>query len=208
MPLTQAAPDALARVYAQSLFELAQSQGGQARIEEVSGELDEILELARADARFNEFLASRILGAGARSRSLDAIFKGRISDLTLNFLKILNHKDRLGHLAPIIAAFEERVQEAFGRIEVDVYTAAPLGQDDLEALRERLRQYLGRDPILHPYTDASMIGGLRLQIGDQLIDASLAARLRKMRERLATTGTAELRTRTSRILDVTGDNGH
>src|SRR5258705_7701883 len=104
MPLIESAPDALARVYAQSLFDLAMAAGGQAHLEEIQGELEDILELARSDARFNEFLASRILPADSRGASLVKIFKGRVSDLTLNFLRILNHKERLPHLPSIVAS--------------------------------------------------------------------------------------------------------
>lgn len=208
MPLTESAPDALARVYAQSLFELARAEGGgQARIEEVLGELEDILELARADARFGEFLASRVLPAAARAESLRRIFGGRVSPVTLNFLLVLNRKGRLGHLPAIAAAYDQIVQSAFGRVEVDVYTAAPLDPAQIGQLKERLRSVLGREPIVHPYTDPSMIGGLRLQIGDQLIDASIAARLRRLRDRLTVSGAAALRGRVDRIIGDGTTNG-
>lgn len=201
MPLIEAAPDALARTYALSLFELAQAAGGQAKIEEVQGELEDILELARADRRFGEFLASRILPAKARGEALNRIFRGRVSDLTVNFLLVLNNKGRLGHLAPIAAAFDELVQETVGRVEVDVYTASPLGADELESIKARLREVLGREPVVHPYTDGSMLGGIKLQIGDQLIDGSLATRLRKMRELLETSGASAVRAKAERIIE-------
>lgn len=211
MPLTEAAPDALARTYAQSLFELAQAQGGQAKIEEIQSQLEDVLELARSDRRFNEFLASRILPAKARGASLEKIFRGRASDLLVNFLLVLNEKGRLGHLAPIAAAFDELVQEVFGRVEVDVYTASPLGAEDLESIRAELRKVLGREPVVHPYTDGSMLGGIKFQIGDRLIDGSLATRLRRMRETLDQDGAAAVRAKAERIIEENLDpqqNGH
>src|SRR5690606_13450954 len=75
MPLTEAAPDAVARMYAKTLFQLAEEAGGQAAIEETLGELEEILDLARGDAKFSEFLSSRIVPAAARAEALDRIFK-------------------------------------------------------------------------------------------------------------------------------------
>src|SRR5947207_1106278 len=179
MPLTDTPPDALARVYAQSLFELAREQGGQGAIESTLGELEDIMDLARADASFSEFLSSRILPAADRAESLKKIFKGRASDLTLHFLQVLNEKGRLGHLPAVAAAYDQIVQNAFGRVEVDVYTAAPISGEELNLIRDRLKRALGKEPIVHPYTDHSMIGGLKLQIGDQLIDASVATSLRK-----------------------------
>ncbi len=201
MPLTHSEPDALSRVYAAALFDLALAQGGQATIEHTLAELEELLDLARSEPAFGEFLASRILAADARGRSLERILTGRVSDLTRNFLLTLNAKGRLGSLPGIVAAFDEKVQEVFGRVEVDVYTASPISPEDLAAIRERLRATLGKDPIVHPYTDRAMIGGLKLQIGDQLIDASIATRLRKMRDRLNEEGMAKLRARADRMID-------
>lgn len=204
MPLTEAPPDALARVYADSLFQLAEKAGGQNEIESVLGELEDILEIARSDTRFSEFLSSQILPVEARGEALKRILSGRASPLAMNFLLVLNAKGRLGHLAPIVAALDQRVQEAFGRVEVDLYTASPISGDELGAIRDRLREKLRREPIVHPYVDADMIGGLKLQIGDQLIDASVAARLAKLRDRLAREGSAQIRARAERLYDESG----
>lgn len=205
MPLTDAPADALAQIYARSLFELAEAKGGQGAIESTQAELEEILELARHDARFSEFLASRVLPVAQRSASLERIFKGRVSDLTLRFLQVLNEKGRLAHLPAIADAYDTLVQEKFGRVEVDIYTAAPISPEELRVVRDQLQRALGREPIIRPYTDHGMIGGVKLQIGDRLIDGSIATRLRKLRDQLATNGMAELRARAERIIDDTGE---
>lgn len=200
MPLIDAKPDALADVYAGALFDLAIEAGGQERAEKVLGELEDVLELARSDASFGEFLASRVLAKGARGESLRKIFEGKLGDLTLRFLLLLNQKGRLGHLSPIVGALDRRVQEAFGRVEVDVYTAAPISPEQLGGIREKLKNALGKEAIVHPYVDESLIGGMRLQIGDRLIDASVRARLRGLRERMDRHGSGELKGRFDRLL--------
>ena len=211
MPLTFSEPDALARLYARSLFELARDGGptgptsgvnhsaAEHAIAATLAELNDLLEIAKTDARFSEFLSSRILPPKARGQSLRNILKGRVSDLTLRFVLVLNAKDRLSHLPPIVAAFDELVQKHFGRVEVDVYTAAPAGEADLEAIRTRLKGVLGKEPVIHSYVEPSMVGGLKLQIGDQLIDASIAGRLRKLRDRLSNDGAAEVRARAEKF---------
>lgn len=204
MPLTDAQPDALAEVYARSLFELAEAKGGRAAIEASLGELEDVLEVARATPEFSEFLASRVLPVAQRSASLEKIFKGRLSDLTLHFLQVLNEKGRLPHLPAIAAAYDGLVQQKFGRVEVDVYTATPISPDELRSIRDRLQKALGREPIIHPYTENGMLGGVKLQIGDRLIDGSLATQLRRLRDQLATNGTAEIRARAERIIDDAG----
>ncbi len=201
MPLIEAQPDALAKVYAKSVFEIAHTQGGQANTESVLGELEDILEMARNDAQFSELLASRLIDTDKRDASLLRIFEGRVSTLTLNFLRQLNRKGRLGNLPSISAAMDEMVQSQFGRIEVDVFTASPISADELGSVKNRIADALGKDVILHPYTDSSMLGGIKLRLGDQLIDASIQAELRKMRDNLVNKGAAEVRGRAGDMVD-------
>ncbi|MDF1809120.1 MAG: ATP synthase F1 subunit delta [Phycisphaerales bacterium] len=201
MPLIEAQPDALANVYAKSLFELAQQQGGQANAESILGELEDIVELARNDRAFSELLASRLIDSGKRDASIERMFNGKVSPLTLNFLRQLNRKDRLANLSQITTAMDVLVQSQFGRIEVDVFTATPIGAGELESVRKQLSASLGKDVIMHPYTDSSMLGGIKLRMGDQLIDASIQAQLRKMRDDLLDTGSAQVRGRSNDILE-------
>jgi F-type H+-transporting ATPase subunit delta len=196
--------DALAHVYAKSLYELAETAGGQVKIAEIGGELEQICELARGDRALREFLASPIIDRAERAESLGRMFRDRITDLTLRFLLVLNHKGRLSHLESITAAYDSMVQEAQGRVEVDVFTAAPLGNKQLRLIGERVKAAISREPVLHAYTDETMIGGLRLRIGDQLIDGSVATRLRRMRETLMTDGAAAIRQRFSEIIEEGG----
>lgn len=200
MPLIEAQPSALAKVYAKSLFELAHQQGGQADAESILGELEDIVELARNDRAFSELLASRLIDSGKRDASLDRIFSGKVSDLTLKFLRQVNRKGRLANLSQIATAMDKLVQDHFGRIEVDVFTATPIGTGELESVRAQLSASLGKDIIMHPYTDSAMLGGIKLRMGDQLIDASIQAQLRKMRDGLLDTGSAEVRGRSNDML--------
>lgn len=204
MPLIETQPDALARLYARSLFELAEQEGGRGRIEEIGAELGEVVELARSDRRFGEFLSSRIVASSDRARSLEKIFRGNISELLLRFLLVLAGKDRLGHLAVVASAYDERVQEAFGLVEVDVYTATPIDQAMRDRIGSALQRAIGKEPVLHAYTDESMLGGIKVRVGDQLMDASVATRLRRLRERLSVDGAARLRGKLDSMIDRMG----
>ncbi len=200
MPLKDLPPDALANIYARSLFELADAAGGQGAIETAVTELEAVLDLARSNKQFSEFLASPAVPLVGREASLKRIFSERVSSLTLRFLVMLNRKRRLDHLPAIVAALDAMAQERFGRVEVDVFTAEPISSDDLRAIRERLSQAMGREAIVHPYTEPAMIGGIKLRIGDRLIDGSLATQLRRIRDQFAASGTARVREIAGRIL--------
>lgn len=197
MPLFESPPEAVDKVYARSLFELAEADGGRERLESLAAELDEFVELTRAEAQLSEFLSSRILGTDERAGSLKVMFDGRISDLLLRFLQVLNRKERLSRLLSIVAAFEEMVQEKFGRIEVNVYTRESISAEQIASIKSRLEIATGREPVIYPYTTPGMIGGVKMQIGDRLFDDSIQTSLRNMTELIKEDGAAAIRTKPS-----------
>lgn len=193
--------DALANLYARSLFELAQEAGGKDKILEVASEFEQLNEVLRTDKKIAAFFASPIIDKNQRSESLRRIFSDRITDLFLRFILVLNDKGRLQKLNGIATAFDQLVQEAFGKIEVDVYTAAPLDRQQLDSIRQRIQKAMNKEPVLHPYTEPAMIGGVKLRIGDRLIDGSVASRLRRMKQGLHAHGGSRLRQKMNRIIE-------
>ena len=193
--------DALANVYARSLFELATDAGGTDKLMEVADELEQICELAREDKKINLFLSSPIVDVKARGKALSAIFTNRITDLMLRFLLVLNNKGRLDRLESIETAFDQLMQEAFGRIEVEVITPVAINADLIARIKEKISTVLGKEPVLHPYVDESLLGGIKLRIGDQLIDGSVQTRLRKLSEELKNNGGAAVRERFESFID-------
>ncbi len=198
--------DAVSRTYARSLYELAEGAGAD-KVKEIAEELADIVELTRSDRTFGEFLQSPIVDAEKRRASLQAIFGDRVTDMTLRFLLVLNDKGRLAQLESIVAAYDALVDEAHGRVEVDLWTAAPMGEEQLQAVTDRIREALGKEPVVHASTDESMMGGIKLRIGDQLVDGSLATRLRRLRQELLTEGGSAIRGRYAEMLEGAGETG-
>lgn len=194
-------PDAVDKAYAKAFFDLVHERGGREFLEEIVAEFDDLVDIVRAEPRFEEFIASKIIPVTKKERSLRAILEGRVSELVVNLVLLLNRKERAGRLVRVIAAFDQMVQEKFGRVEVDVYTRFPMPTEQLDRLRETLRVALKREPVVYTYTDPAMIGGLRVRVGDQLVDASFATRLRKMRDLLKEEGGAKIRARYDRSYD-------
>lgn len=193
--------DALAKVYAKSLFELAMDAGGSDKLVEIADELEQICELAREDKKINLFFSSPVVDVTARGKTLSAIFTNRITDLTLRFLLVLNNKGRLNRLESIETALDQLVQEEFGRVEVDVITPVAIDTDSLATIKEKIHAALGKEPVIHPYVDAGLLGGIKLRIGDQLIDGSLQTRLRNLGEELKNNGGAAVRERYEAFMD-------
>lgn len=193
--------NALAQVYARSLFELAHAQGGRSAIEELNDEFEQVVELTRTMPAFGRFLSSPIIDRGKRQASLERILTGRVTPLMLRFLLVLNTKGRLGELPGIAEAFDHLVQEAFGRVEVDVFTAASIGPEAQSMIRTGVQHALGREPVLHTYVEPGMIGGIKFRVGDRLVDGSVQTRLRKVKAAMMRSGGWKLREQLDRLME-------
>lgn len=201
MPLIESAPNTVSLTYARAAYSVINAKGGREALERTLGELQAVLELARSDQRFAEFLSSRIINNGRRAASLQRIFRGKLADHTLNMLLVLTSNDRLRLLPGVVEAFDQRLQEAFGRVEVRVSTAAAMSDQQKAELAAKLGAKLQREAIVHATVDASLLGGIRIQIGDTLIDNSLAARLRGVSHQVAAGGLPKVRASMDRIVD-------
>jgi F0F1-type ATP synthase delta subunit len=71
----------------------------------------------------------------------------------------------------------------------------------VENVRRRLSEILRKDVVVHAYVESHMMGGVKFRIGDQLIDGSLASRLRRVRDQLARDGVGNLRERIGRVIE-------
>jgi F-type H+-transporting ATPase subunit delta len=184
---------ALARRYAEALIDAAQKEG------QADAALDELEEI-ESDVlgrfpRFAQLLASDRIPAAEKDRILTELFDRRASSLVLRFLRVLNRHGRLGLLGPVIREARAIWDRRNHRIPVSVRTAVPLDEAQTQALRGRLQGLVSGTPILTMTTDPGLIGGLVIQVGDQLYDASVKNRLALLRNRLIEGKTHEIQSR-------------
>jgi F-type H+-transporting ATPase subunit delta len=171
----------LATAYAKSVLELATER----KIEVGIGtELEEISRLIAENPDLQTFLASPAIGEAERGKVLQDAFGGRVSELVLNTILVMNRKGRLALLRQVGEAYAELLQKQQGIVEADVIVAEKLSPDQLEQVRQKVSAALKREVILHQYIDPEVIGGLVLRIEDRLLDASVRAQLRAVRRQL------------------------
>ena len=195
--------DTLATIYARSLYELAEESGGRDMVLELADELEQIIHILASEQTLDALFSSPVIDTDRRTSTIRTIFEGRITDLLLRFMLVLNANGRLGHLELIQVAYDQLVQEAFGRIEVDVITASPIDEAALARIGERIKSAMGKGPVLHPSTNPAIIGGVQLRIGDELLDGSVATKLRRMGTNLREKGSRTIRSSIGTYLEDT-----
>lgn len=186
--------DTLAQVYAQSLLELAEDAG---QLDSMAEQVDQLAALLANQPELKPLFSSPAISASARQDLLKRLFEGRVSDLLFRFLQVVARKNRLGSLPGIFAAFQKLLAEKRGIIEVDAFVAARLSDEQATEVAQSIRQQLGvSDVILRQHEDPALIGGLKLQIGDHLIDGSVATQLKNLTRRTVARGREHARTAT------------
>lgn len=178
---TATATNPTAVAYARSMLELATERK---QADEIGLEMSGLKDVLSQNPAFSAFLSDPGIGATERTATLDKLFRGRVSQLVLNFLGVLNNKGRLKLLGPIAQAYNDLLEEQKGNVEVDVTVAHKLTPDQLEQVRRRVSESLGKNALVHQHVDPEIIGGLVLRVEDRLIDASVKYQLVAMRERM------------------------
>jgi F-type H+-transporting ATPase subunit delta len=172
----------VAHVYSEALYRAAEQQG---RVEEVRGELDSLVkEVFRRAPALELILASPAISRERKKEVIDQVFGGRASDLFLHTLQVLNGHDRLGLLRHVVATFDTLCDQKAGRMMVEVRSAVPLSDEQRGRLNDLLRQVAAREPVLRETIDPDLLGGLVVQAGDWVYDASMRTKLGMMRNHL------------------------
>ena len=174
-------PSPLAAAYARSLLELANERG---QTEPIGREVADLKQVLDDNPTFRQYLADPGIGHEERNATIDKVFGGQADPLLVNFLKVMSGKNRLRLLPEVCDAFDALLDEQLGKVEVDVTVAHKLGQAELDEVRRKVGKALGRDAVVRQSVDESILGGLILRVGDQLIDGSVRRQLESMRERL------------------------
>ncbi len=172
---------AAAVAYARTLLELANERQ---QAEAVARELGQLQEIVEGNPAFRTILSDPAIRTADRTALLEKVFSGNVSPLMWNFLRVLNGRGALKLLGEIADAYEDLLNDQMGRIEVDVTVARKLSGEELEQVRQRVSKALKKEAVVHQYVDESIIGGLVLRVGDQLIDASVRHQLQAMRQQL------------------------
>lgn len=175
--------DEISRSYAVALLNII---GSRDDAQLILDELDELVnDVYRDQPDFARLLSNGISDAQRRDQLLVSAFEGRAHETVLNFLRVLNRRGRLG-LVPLIARTARSLWDhQNNRIPVTIRTAVPMDDEQRAMLRDRLVPLTqGAEPMLIEEVDPELLGGVVVQVGDQLFDASVRYRLRRMREAL------------------------
>ena len=168
----------LAGRYASALFELADEQQAH---DDVAADLRALRKLIDESEDFARFIRSPLYSREAQVAALDAILKrAGAGDLARRFALVVAGNRRLYALAGMIDAYLAILAKRRGEVTAKVTVARPLDAAQTARLEESLRRSVGGKVKIETRIDASLIGGLIVQIGSRMVDASLRSKLMRL----------------------------
>jgi len=171
---------AAARRYAKAVFELAEQEG---QVEEWGRRLTAVRE-SFSDPEVAAVLTNPTIATEQRMALVSEAPHVFDPEAT-NLAKLLIESNRVRDIGAIEDEFQRLADDAAGRVRATVTTAVELTQRDRDRVEEELSKRLGKEIRMHVVVDPRILGGLKLQYGDRLVDASVYTRLQQLRRRLA-----------------------
>ena len=168
-----AEPSTIARPYAEAAFRLADAQD---KLAEWSAALANLSAVA-SDERLRAAIGDPNLSAAKVAGLILSVLAGKLTGEGENFVRVLAENGRLDVLAEIRSQYEVLKNEREGVVEAEVYTAFEMEQSQVADLVARLEKKTGRKVKARVSVDKSLIGGIKIVIGDKVIDGSARAQL-------------------------------
>ena len=144
---------------------------------------------AAADAlgrpEVERLLGNPAIPVAARVKAADDALGSKISDKSLNLVRLLIRRGRVDLLPQVADYFETRYEQRAGIVRATITSAAPLDATERSQIEARLGEIAGGTLRTDVRVDASLLGGVIVRIGDRMIDASVRGRLERLRNRIA-----------------------
>jgi F-type H+-transporting ATPase subunit delta len=173
---------AVARVYAKALFDIGSKEGNLGQIYDDLQSVSQVIEMGPTQGRF---FNSQVLRRSVKRQMIEEIFGGKICRPVLGLLYVLIHKRREPVFDNIVDEFQKYRDEHEGRVHARVTTARAMDDDEKERLVAALAKTTGKTVELHEKIDPAVIGGIRVNLGDYVLDGTVRRRLNELRRSFA-----------------------
>lgn len=167
----------LAREYGDGLYALTEEENIS---QEVLMQLLELKKLFRSQPDFIRLLGNMSLSKEERVKIIDSVLRGQVHPYLLNFLKILCERGALTEYEGCLSAFKTLYNQAHGIVEATVTTAVALDDEQRARMSEKLSAKTGKTVVLTEKVDASLMGGVLLEMNGQRYDNTLKNRLKSI----------------------------
>ena len=174
-------------IFVDALLDVAKKKG---TFEQVEKDLDLVCNVITKFDNFRKILFHPSVTRDEKKKLIKKVFGEAVSDLTRNFLNLLVDRRNEGILEFIPEVYKGVVDEKKGVLKAKVQTVIPLTGEQLNTLKKRLDKLTGKMVEIEAVQDSNILGGMVIQIGNRMVDGSVASRLKNLKTRLMEIRTA------------------
>lgn len=171
----------IAEVYARSLFEVAKDDG---KLDTVREQLGQVADALAASRELQVFFFSPYFSSDEKVEGLSKAISDA-DETVANFLALLVEKHRMPAIFRIRQRFEALWQEENKVLPVQITSAIELDEQTVSNIGARIGERTGRKVELRSDVDPNILGGIVLQVGNNVLDASIRNRLENLRKHVA-----------------------
>lgn len=171
----------IANRYANALFALARDSK---QLEKVEADFPGVAGMIQGDADLHAFLTHPAIIPAEKKKILKALFGTKVNEMLYDFLCLVVDKKREAYIPFMCEGFIELLMEHRNRQEAEVDTPYELPAELSAGIAAKLEKITGKSIIIRQVVEPKLIGGIRIRLGDRVMDGSVVARLRQMKEAL------------------------
>jgi len=171
----------VARRYAEAFFSIARDTN---KIDEYQQELEKIVATIKETDQLEEYLTHLLIPAKDKKELIGQIFAGQVSPLTLNFVMMIIDKRRGNYIGVITEKYRDMADESRNIAKAELVAAREIPEDEIKSLAEKLSASSGKTVQLVVKVDPSLLGGIKIRMGDRIIDGTVAKKLEMMKSQL------------------------
>jgi len=171
----------IARVYSEALFDVAKEKG---TLDEIHEQLGQVADGIADNRDLQVFLFSPYFSSSEKREGISRVVSGADPEL-VNFLELLAEKHRMPAIFRIRRRFDEMWAKEERRLEVKLTSAVDLPPDLVEEVGKQIEKQTGQTIELETDVDENVLGGIVLQVGNMVLDASVRNKLERLRKEVA-----------------------
>ena len=171
----------IARVYARSLFEVAQERD---LLDVIREQLGQFVDALNENRELATFFFSPYFSSKEKKEALQRTLDGA-EEIFTSFLELLIEEHRMPAIFRIRERYEALWDEAKRLLPVEITSAVELDEETVGAIGDRIREQTGQNVELSSHVDSAILGGIVLRVGNSILDASIRNRLNQLRKQVA-----------------------
>jgi F-type H+-transporting ATPase subunit delta len=171
----------IARVYARSLFEVAQERD---LLDVIREQLGQFVDALNENRELATFFFSPYFSSKEKKEALQRTLDGA-EEIFTSFLELLIEEHRMPAIFRIRERYEALWDEVKRLLPVEITSAVELDEETVGAIGDRIREQTGQNVELSSHVDSAILGGIVLRVGNSILDASIRNRLNQLRKQVA-----------------------